>query len=921
MKRYCVVKRALLGSLFSLLFFISLSILPNYPNLYTFSFNYSKENTPDYQLIQALNHRPQTSAIAFSPNQHWLASAYDNGIIYLWNLADIDKSPLKSRLLKAHKNMITSLVFTADSQYLFSVALDENIIMWEIKSGLPIKKGKFTIKNNKATLILAVSADGQYLAAAGIDQKIRVWDIAKGELLQIIKSHKKAISHLAFSPTGKLASASWDGEVHLWHWVGQKLEKFKYFKYPDPVFKVIFSADEKFLFAGTDGTKVYSENLETSERKELFKLKSWVSGLVSSQDNQWIAASAGSNQLAIYNRFNASKKLINVTETWFSKLTLSPDNKWLAASANNGAVWIYDFPQGTPLHLLVKGELNNDYLSCHYKTNQCFKSVQYKKILYVFISLSFLIAILIFFYYEYKQYCKNHPFNINLSKNPQALLTLSIHELKIAKKILSRTKRLNIILDACDINLKILKQAITFTKQKPEKQIKQLTHRLQAKLNAIDQSNYQLIFNDDFLINLKQVSIYFPKTTDSKINILEHLKTYSHNDFVIIISLKPNHQKILKPIADDMNKRCIIPSLNDLSSLLLDPEPILRFSQIIARQLRLNFISPYRLEGGVNNNALFFGRSDSTFNIFNHEIKNYVIVGARGIGKTSLLQYLYDHYQKQEQTKVYFLTLNNFNLIESLNAALGLENQSTPEKIKDYLKENAKKYLFLIDEVDDFIAHEKENNYQTLKWLRHLNAENNCCFILAGYWDLYLEAVFNYHSPLKNFAETICLGQLEYDACQQLIIEPLNWVNVDIEKKAVDYLIKQTGQRANLIAISCFEMLNALNIKTRLLTQKDVEKIILSDRIYQFLEGWRQLTKDDNEQQNKLIYNIVVLTIKQDSFTCKEVCDKLPHQSFEISSVQEALDLLEISFILNVDHKRCYSYCVPIFKILFDDVE
>ena len=117
-----------------------------------------------------------------------------------------------------------------------------------------------------------------------------------------------------------------------------------------------------------------------------------------------------------------------------------------------------------------------------------------------------------------------------------------------------------------------------------------------------------------------------------------------------------------------------------------------------------------------------------------------------------------------------------------------------------------------------------------------VSEEGHCNFILAGFWELYEQAVMDYRSPLKNFAESIPLGALEADACRALAIKPMQTMRLEYAEAAlVEQLLDATGQRANLMAIACHEILTQLRPDERVITEEHVHRSLHSEAIFNAL--------------------------------------------------------------------------------------
>jgi hypothetical protein len=214
---------------------------------------------------------------------------------------------------------------------------------------------------------------------------------------------------------------------------------------------------------------------------------------------------------------------------------------------------------------------------------------------------------------------------------------------------------------------------------------------------------------------------------------------------------------------------------------------------------------------------MFFGREQLLSDILNNEPRNYLLVGARQLGKTSLLQELQRRYQQHPDIQCHFLSVGKNKLqdsIKRLNEELQLPKDSDFETIMAHLAHPpaGQQTIVLIDEADNFIAQERHNDYTTLHTFRSLSEEGRCHFILAAFWDLYYAASLDYQSPVKNFGKTLTISGLEPEACRELITKPMAALNIHYAKDNLSqHIIEQTGQRANLISIVCNEILPQLD--------------------------------------------------------------------------------------------------------------
>ncbi|RKZ37846.1 MAG: hypothetical protein DRQ49_08355 [Gammaproteobacteria bacterium] len=221
----------------------------------------------------------------------------------------------------------------------------------------------------------------------------------------------------------------------------------------------------------------------------------------------------------------------------------------------------------------------------------------------------------------------------------------------------------------------------------------------------------------------------------------------------------------------------------------------------------------------------------------------------------------------------------------------------------------------LIDEADVFIRREIVEDYPTLSHFRNLSEEGQCYFIIAGFWDLYEAAVLNYHSPIKNFGESITIGALELEACWKLAIEPLKMLGIDYAKEElIEQIIIKTRQRANLMATVCDEMLKNLPAEAQVLTKKEIICALKNQAISEALGGWSQLT--DDKQAACLDRIIVYATVKKGKFKLSEIMTLLDQYQYDYTTEQlmQSLTRLELAFIIRRDEESIYHYCVPLFR-------
>ena len=115
--------------------------------------------------------------VFFSNNLKTIASIGGNRIlrneIYIW---DIETQQLQYTFI-GHENVIRSIDFSSDDQFMVSVGEDNLINLWNVLTGELI--GTFTEDNKKELTSVLFSYDDKYLITGSQDKKIKYWDINK----------------------------------------------------------------------------------------------------------------------------------------------------------------------------------------------------------------------------------------------------------------------------------------------------------------------------------------------------------------------------------------------------------------------------------------------------------------------------------------------------------------------------------------------------------------------------------------------------------------------------------------------------------------------------------------------------------------------------------------------------------------------
>lgn len=534
------------------------------------------------------------------------------------------------------------------------------------------------------------------------------------------------------------------------------------------------------------------------------------------------------------------------------------------------------------------------------------KWVASPNLLSILLLLSGLALLLGIAFYYYRLY--HHPIVQTLSADTSQLLTIPLDQLAQAKSLLKSTHRLDTVLSNNEVPIEWIDKAINFATMPTVERSTLLANRLSSSVEPVTDDIFKLYLNEEFPFKLSCCLLYFPPADLPAQDVLMRLKRNEMDSQVTIV---------FSTRVPKGENQWVVPNNRELTTLLLSPKPIEEFAHLLASQMEVTNLSPYQTAAGVSKDSAFFGREKILKQVINREHKNYLFIGGRQLGKSSLLKKIERHYQNHPKVACFYLSLRDDRCLEKLNIMLGLAKDASCSALLDKLVEIPKgeRRLILIDEADQFIRREIAEDYPTLSKFRSVSEEGCCHFILAGFWDLYEAAVLDYQSPIVNFGESIIVGALETKACRDLATEPMAQLGIRYASEdLVEQIITATGQRANFVAIVCDEMLQNLPPDRRELNEQEVTRALHSEAIEQALGAWRQLSRGD-EQAARLDRIIVWATVESGEFSLTDVIEVLNKHDYVYTTEQlnQSLKRLELAYIIRREKSR-YSYCVPLFR-------
>jgi hypothetical protein len=428
---------------------------------------------------------------------------------------------------------------------------------------------------------------------------------------------------------------------------------------------------------------------------------------------------------------------------------------------------------------------------------------------------------------------------------------------------------------------------------------------------------------------LERLWLYQPDPALTGDAIVQQLRGMPNGqDVVLVVSPALAVEPALMAYADDPANLCVCLDQVAQTRWLVQPGALEGLVGLLARQLKVTRISPYQTHGGITRPAAFFGREALLARVLNREPGNYLLVGGRQLGKTSLMKAIERRFAGHPRVHCAYLSLRDHRLTVRLALELGLAEDTGIDGLVAALSARAdgRRVLLLIDETDLFLRAEAAQGYPQLAALRALSEEGRCHFMLAGFWDLYEAVTLDFASPLRNFGEVIHVGGLEEDACQALATEPMARLGVHFASPDLPQrLVAACGRRANLVAIVCQQLLTQLGRGQRVIDATQVHAALVSEPVFDALAGWARLSPDPLACRidRIVVYQVACAQLRGSGERGIALVELLA--GFDAAGValdpeqlRRALARLQLAYVIRRDADGLpYVFAVPVFSTQF----
>ncbi|KAL7905871.1 WD40-repeat-containing domain protein [Trichoderma velutinum] len=352
-------------------------------------------------------HSTHITAFAFSPDSQTVASASEDGMIWLWDVT----AGTHRQTLVGHSKRVTEILFSPDSRLITSASMDHTIRLWDATTGslqqtlvgegslvTEIMIGEVDLRDTDAVVI---SPDGHLAASILTNNTIRIWDAKNGAYQQnlkgyngqviavkfspnsrliaillnndsvqlwdvqdddtfylweavtgsydmVLKGYDNWVCMAAFSPNGDLvASASGDGTI--WLWDVKKGTHQQTLEFPEQrTGDIVFSSDGQ-LVAAAGHDVIYVWDTVTGVCHQTLKGHSaYITGIIFSSNSLLLASTSYDKTVRLWDMTRSTRQqILEGHNDWVAAVSISPSAQIIASASADGTVQLWDAITGT----------------------------------------------------------------------------------------------------------------------------------------------------------------------------------------------------------------------------------------------------------------------------------------------------------------------------------------------------------------------------------------------------------------------------------------------------------------------------------------------------------------------------------------------------------------------------------------------
>lgn len=881
-------------------------------------------------------HRGGVTAVAFGPDGSLLVSGGEDRLVKVWNAT----SGKLRRTLRGHGDGITCVAFGTRGTLIASGSRDGSVRLWNAGVSRPPRSLR---GHTDAITDVAFSPDGRWLISASLDTTIRLWDLTSGDTLETFTMHDHAVRTVAFQPSRAalvLASGSDDGSIRLTE-LGVEPSVTGFALAPRET-TLLRGARAGWLIRKNDrqlGSRLYRHDngqfLVQQDDDEITSVPPEPGNPPVLQMRRPRFTRTSLDDRAVGSVIVRVANLEDAGPAYWVDIAVVglpdgieyvPPSPHLRLDPGKEASLRIDLTGRKPqpsdaLRLRIihaHADARTTTETVYLRVNEVEPTPLQSPVPWTaYAIVASTLAGFLLLGFVYLRIYRN-PIVMGVIKRDQTLEEFPLDKLPEVDRVLHRASRRETALTLHGIPAERWSRAVDAARS-PAQALQSFAAALGAELTApIDTQAIDEVAA--YEATLPELQVRFAQASAVAAvggSSLERGRAVALGRAIhrngagpeqaIVLDLTAD-QSAAKQLHDVPRVTCVVLSAEELRDTIFDDRPDQRLEATMVNQLKVADLSPFDIAGGVVQESLFFGRERELRTMGDRNLRSFILVGARQMGKTTLLKALKRRLDERPDVEVHYLTLASENLPYHLQHHLG-ETVSTdrvsPEEFRELATGTSVPRLWLLDETDRFVEDDARNGCPLTRVMRQLSQDGKAYFVLTGYWHLYEAAVRNRLHPLFNFAEVIRLGPLDSEGAMQLATVPMESLRLNWDSPATrERLVNGTGCRANLIVLACKALIEDLEQDTRLLTGERLERVVDKDPDL----------GDALRVHDRLDRILVYQAISMPAPSRNAVRTELHSAGLEASrdEYERAFDRLEMSHVLVPDPGRTNQLTMPV---------
>lgn len=323
-----------------------------------------------------------------------------------------------------------------------------------------------------------------------------------------------------------------------------------------------------------------------------------------------------------------------------------------------------------------------------------------------------------------------------------------------------------------------------------------VTSRTYKQLHAyvVEGPTLRLRLPPRFPIIFMRQSSFGPEDIQDLRNVMDVLHMTSYFALVLVFgadATQPSRAADLRELAKTGAHDFVVLDFPDVFGTIAARRREQHLTRLLLQQIDLAVVCPYVTFGPVPE-SMFFGRDAEIKTILRTvQDRSFAIVGGRKIGKTSVLMQANRLLGETPGYQPFYVDCQAVQdeaaFLEAFRSRWGVDAPASAEDAFEQMLARlpAKKgdaealRVFLLDEVDELLAHDVARQEKLFRAFRALSQENRCRFVFCG--ERVLNARLNdAQSPLFNFCQTLRLTHLLPADAERVILEPMLEMGIQV---------------------------------------------------------------------------------------------------------------------------------------------